>query len=227
MLLRLWRTGAAERVVQGHPIRQPSQCCSTSSHSSSFRGLAPVAYADWSTLCRPVPRATPMSRRSKLPKTHEEQRLLARSQMAEASAVLLRATSRLAVKLRFESVRLTSESPFAAAHLANSCLTIEFLYGPPDFHVEMFLSHHRRPNSRLSLSKLIEYPPVRAWLEARPSGHEPHRATRIESEVDEYGELLSGPCAEVFTAPERFFSRFPLDGRNASPCGGTSPGPTS
>ncbi|MFO0962654.1 MAG: hypothetical protein U0625_07065 [Phycisphaerales bacterium] len=122
-------------------------------------------------------------------------------------------------------MRLASESPIAAAHLTDGCLTIKFLYGPPEFHVEMFLSHRRCPNSWLGLSKLIEYPPVRAWLEARPSGHETHRATRIESEVDQYGELLSGPCAEVFTAPERFFSRFPLDDRSTSPFDGAIPGP--
>src|SRR5437588_10677366 len=100
-----------------------------------------------------------MSKRNKQPKTPEERRLLARSQMAEASATLLRATSRLATTLRLESVGLTSEFPIAATRLTDGRITIEFLYGPSEFHVEMYLIHHRHPDSRLGLSELIQHPP--------------------------------------------------------------------
>ena len=142
--------------------------------------------------------------------TSEKRRLLARSQMADASAALLSATSRLATALRFESVRLTSESPIAATQLTDGSLTIEFLYGPSGFHVEMFLSHHRHPNSRLSLSDLIQYPPIAAWL----TSHRLQLPEGIESEVGLFGELLSGPCAEAFTAPDSFFNRFSPNARN-------------
>jgi hypothetical protein len=151
-----------------------------------------------------------MSKRNK-PKTPEERRLLAHSQMAEASATLLRATSRLATTLRFESVGLTCEFPIASTRLTDGCITIEFLYGPPEFHVEMFLSHNRHPDLRLSLAELIRHRPIRAWMNShclQPPGG-------IESEVSCFGELLLRPCAEAFTAPHSFFKRFPCDDRNA------------
>ena len=149
-----------------------------------------------------------MSKRNKQ-KTPEERRLLAHSQMAEASATLLRATSRLATTLHFESVGLTSEFPIAATRLTDGCITIEFLYGPSEFHVEMLLSHNRRPDLRLSLSELIQHSPIQAWM----NGHRLQPPGGIESEVSWFGELLLGPCAEAFTAPDSFFKRFPCDDR--------------
>jgi hypothetical protein len=157
-----------------------------------------------------------MSKRKKHPKTQEERRLLARSQMADSSATLLRAASGLATTLGFESASLTSEFPIAAARLTDGDITVEFLYGPSEFHVEMFLSHRRYPKSRLGLSELIQHPPILAWMQAWATNRPAASANRIESEVSYFSELLCGPCAEAFTAPEAFFNRFPSNDRSAS-----------
>lgn len=151
-----------------------------------------------------------MSKRNKQ-KTPEERRLLAHSQMAEASATLLRATSRLATTLRLESVGMTSELPIAAARLTDGRITIEFLCGPSEFKVEMHMMHYRHPDLRLGLSELIQHPPIRAWM----TSHRFQPPGGIESEVSWFGELLLGACAEAFTAPDSFFNRFPCDDRNA------------
>ena len=94
---------------------------------------------------------------------------------------------------------------------------IEFLYGPSEFHVEMFLSHRRHPNSRLSLSDLIQHPPIRAWMQESAANRQATSQNRIESEVGYFTEFLRGPCAEAFTAPDSFFNHFPRNDRNASP----------
>jgi hypothetical protein len=90
-------------------------------------------------------------------------------------------------------------------------MTIDFLYGPPEFHVEMFLAHHRYPRSRVGLPELIQYPPVRAWM----TSHRFQPPTSIASEVRYFGELLLGSCTEAFTAADSFFARFPRNDRNA------------
>lgn len=121
----------------------------------------------------------------------------------------------LATTLGFQSASLTSEFPIAATRLTDGDITIEFLYGPSEFHVEMLLSHRRHPNSRLSLSELIQHPPIREWMQAWATDRPATSENRIESEVGYFTEFLRGPCAEAFTAPDSFFNRFPSNDRNA------------
>ncbi len=156
-----------------------------------------------------------MSRRHKHFKTPEELRLLARSQSAESSAALIRATSELATTLGLQFIGLTREPPIATTQLTDGCITIKFLYGPPEFHVEMYLSHRRHPNLWFGLSELCQHRPIQAWMAAWPASQPILMPRTIESEVDYFRELLTGPCAEAFTSPDSFFNHFSPNDRNA------------
>jgi hypothetical protein len=150
-----------------------------------------------------------MSKRNKSPMTLEERRILARTQWADATTVLRQAVSELAETIQFKPITIASESPISAAQLTNGTLTIDFLYGPPEFHVEILLSKHHHPHARLGLSQLIQLPSIMEWA----TSHRLKPPATIVSEVRWLGDLLLGPCAEVFTDVDSFFARFPRNDR--------------
>ena len=153
-----------------------------------------------------------MTKRKKHPATPKDLRRLARSQIAVSAATLLDATAVLAKALGFESVSLISESPIAATRVDAGDVLIDFLYGPSEFRVELVLSHRHYPGRRLGLPELVQYSPIRAWMEARAANLRVTSQNPIETEMCYFTEFLQGPCAEAFAAPSSFFNRFSSGG---------------
>lgn len=145
-----------------------------------------------------------MSKGKPRPQTDEEVHRASHSHWVESSETLLSAASELGATLGLKSVAIASESPVAKARLTNGSVTVDFLYGPPEFHVEIFLSHARFPNRRLGLDRLVGHPPVLAWMTAR----RPQVPLTIGSAMAYYGDFLRDPCSDLFNAPARFFAAF-------------------
>lgn len=135
----------------------------------------------------------------------EERRGLARTQMLSSAQELFESSSKLADNLKFGSTILIRESPIANVTITDGLLSIVFLYGPSEFHVELVLTHKHYPNIRLGLSELYQHSQIKEWaVNNRPIID---NEKRIESEVNWYGKLLLEACTEVFISSSSFFDR--------------------
>lgn len=99
-------------------------------------------------------------------------------------------------------------SDYPIVRLSSHELVIDFLYGPPEFHIEMALRDPVRPDGRaVSLGDLFSVPSVRQWAES-------HRLTSatgkpsITYELEWHCKLLVDTCGELFTSPAEFLQRY-------------------
>ncbi len=122
------------------------------------------------------------------------------SQKNNTSNSLFEASSKLAENFHFESVKLISNPPVSRTKVSNGLVTIELLYGPPEFHVELFLNYLEH---RLRFADLFRDPNIKEWA----TNNQMKGEKSIEAEVSWYSKFLADACTDVFSNPKLFFSR--------------------
>jgi hypothetical protein len=126
---------------------------------------------------------------------------------------LLTALTGVATRWGLAKPSVCSDYPIeSAARLTKGVLEIDFLYGPPEFHVEFALRDKTASNQHaVGLGDLFGDTSIRQWCEA----HSPRASITIvdnrrtiTEQVNWYCHLLEETCGPLFTDPSSFMAKF-------------------
>ena len=124
--------------------------------------------------------------------------------MSDPDTNLWRAASRAATTLQLSPPVAVRRAPLSIVALTHGDLVIEFLYAPPEWHVELLLTYQPDPTIRIGLPELVRDATIRDWMDS----HRPTSPITIDAEIEWFTKLLLEPCADVLRQPAKFFARF-------------------
>jgi hypothetical protein len=108
-----------------------------------------------------------------------------------------------ALMIRFNLHIVESKRPEVVRY-SNERISVEFYYGPPEFHVEMFLIWLDENSGRTySLADLIRKQAINDWM--CKNKLKIKSEDKMKDELDWYYRFLEECCSEALKGEEKFF----------------------